>query len=226
MNSQNLKYKIFIESDITLENLKEQINNGSKFIAFGYCVSILFAVTQRRFSPAFLIKENEDISKYKRKYNLITIFFGWWGFPWGPIHSIRTLHVNKSGGVDITEDIMLNIDDEALIKREVEMKLTNQLFCKPDRLDTTAFKKALLRDFKGDINIKKMAVGFFINTDSPFYTIGLQVDSNFESYIERVKKSLYTGFHKRTHFEFIDLSESTETNLLFVKQCEFIINRD
>jgi len=221
-----MKHQLIIESDITLENLKEQINNGSKFIAFRYCVSIFFAVSHRRFSPAFLIKENADIRKYKRKYNLITIFFGWWGFPWGPIHSIRALNVNKSGGLDVTEDIMLNIDEDALIKHEVEMKLTNQLFCKPDRIDTKAFKKALMRDFKGDLNIKKMAVGFFINTGSPFYTIGLKVDGNFESNIERVKTSLYTGFHKRTYFEFIDLSESTETNLLFEKQCEFIINTD
>jgi hypothetical protein len=27
-----------------------------------------------------------------------TLLFGWWGFPWGPIRTIRALHHNLSGG--------------------------------------------------------------------------------------------------------------------------------
>lgn len=36
----------------------------------------------------------------KRAYreSLITWIFGWWGFPWGPIHSIRAILTNMLGG--------------------------------------------------------------------------------------------------------------------------------
>ena len=173
-------------------------------------------------------KKGDRISKYRLGYNLLTIFFGWWCIPPGIVNSIRSLNINKLGGIDITEDIMLNINNDAIINREVELKVTHQIFCKPVKSDLKSFKIALLRDFDPDYNVRKLIVGLFINTkkgEAPHFTVGIKVNKNLESYIEKIRESLYTEFYKRTYFEFIDLSENTEINMLFEKQGESIIKR-
>ncbi len=78
-----MKYTLQIPTDLTLEVLKKQIENGSRFVVFQYCIS--FALTFRRFSPAILIARNESIEPYQSKYNVLTVLFGWWGIPWEPI---------------------------------------------------------------------------------------------------------------------------------------------
>jgi hypothetical protein len=223
-----MKQKIKIDKPLTFEELQAEIKNNSRFVVFQYCISIMFAVTLRRFSPAILISPNSSISKYKRRYDFITILFGWWGFPWGPIHSMRSLNINRKGGLDVTNDIMLNISKDDLIRNEVDLKLTNELFCKPDKWDAKSFKIAIHKDFEFDYNIKQLVIGLFVNTEkgiAPHYTIGLKVDKNFEDYIELVKRSLYTEFSKHTCFEFVDLNEDNEIFRKLEIQGEHIINR-
>lgn len=223
-----MKQRVLLYKEMSLEELRKEIENGSRFVTFQYCISLVFAVTLRRFSPAILIKSNEQFLKYKRKYNLISFIFGWWGVPWGPIYTTKSQQINNKGGIDVTEDIMLNITEEGLIENEIELKLTNNLFCKPDKWDKKAFLKAFLSEFERDYNIKQLVVGLFINTEedtAPFYTIGLKVDNNYEKYIEPLKNALNTQFRKNTYFEFVDLTKNEENLRLLEKQGEFIINR-
>ncbi|HYV91748.1 MAG TPA: hypothetical protein VE978_08195 [Chitinophagales bacterium] len=223
-----MKYRIVLEKDYTVEELTGLIDNGGKFIIFQYCISLPLVLTLKRFSPAILIKKDDNINKYRSRYNLLTILFGWWCIPPGIINSIRSLNINKLGGIDITDDIMLNIDGDAINNREVELKVTHQLFCKPTKSDLKSFRIALSRDFDLDYNIRKLIVGLYINTkkgEAPHFTVGIKVSKNLESYIEKIRQSLYTEFYTRTHFEFIDLSENTEINILFEKQGETIVKR-
>ncbi len=37
-------------------------------------------------------------------YSLFTLVAGWWGFPWGPILTVRALYRNFRGGVVLTEN--------------------------------------------------------------------------------------------------------------------------
>ena len=219
-----MKQKIKIEQQLTLEKLQIEINNGSKFIVFQYCISLIFVVTLRRFSTAFLIKPNTSISKYKINYNIITILFGWWGFTWGPIYSVKSLSLNRKGGLDITKDIMLNITEEDLILNTVDLKITNEIFCKPDKWDKKSFIKTIQKDFEKDNNIKQIVIGLFINTEegiAPYYTIGLKVDKNYEKYIEPIKSVLYSEFRKHTYFEFVDLTEDNDIYRLLEIQGEY-----
>ncbi len=213
------KTKIRLDKEYTLNELEDTINKGAKFIVYQYCISLIFAVTLRRFSPAILVSPNETeyISNLKRKYNRISLIFGWWCFPWGPIRTVQSLKVNKKGGVDVTDDIMLNINDSSIKDGEVILQYTNQFFTIPAKADLNAFKKSILRDFERDYNIKELIVGLFINTEknqAPFFTIGLRLgnNDNHQNYIENLKKSLYKKFFKTTHFEFIDLSENNDFN--------------
>lgn len=35
-------------------------------------------------------------------YSLLSLLLGWWGLPWGPIRTIRSVFVNLTGGQDVT----------------------------------------------------------------------------------------------------------------------------
>ncbi len=52
--------------------------------------------------------------------NLITLLFGWWGIPFGPIKTVRTLLNNRRGGRDVTQDICrkFNLKTMAEVKKE------------------------------------------------------------------------------------------------------------
>lgn len=224
-----MNYKIIIKDEIhSLEELKLVIEYGGKFITFQYCITVLFAVTLTRFSPAILIRKEEEIQYFRAKYNRLTKIFGWWGIPWGPIKSVNALNTNKAGGIDMTDDIMLNIDPKSFLAREVELKLTNQLFCKPNKTDIKAFNKALINYSTKNLNVRKIVVGIFINTSEPQslnYTVGVKSENNFDENIEELRKLFYTQFRKYVHFEFINLNEKNEVYLLFEKQGETLISR-
>ncbi len=102
------KTKLILEKYYTIEELTEKVNQGARFVIFQYCISLIFAVTLRRFSPAYLIQSNNGQAKFKKKYNRISFIFGWWGISWGPIKTIQSLRINNMGGLDVTEDLILN----------------------------------------------------------------------------------------------------------------------
>jgi hypothetical protein len=221
----NPTIKIDIKEVETLQELEQKVREGYRFITFQYCVSFI-AVTQRRFSKAHLINNPNDVKNYSKKYNLVSSFLGWWGIPWGPIYTFKSFEVNKKGGIDMTEDIMLNINEKNLKTGEIELTKTSQLFCKPDKWSLKAFRKSILRDFEFDSNVENIVVGVYINTDNntaPFLTVGLKVKGDkFQEYLEPVKKSLSKEFVKHAYFEFIDLNTNNDLTETFLDQGEII----
>lgn len=223
-----MKYSLQIERNLSLEELKQKIENGCQFIVFEYCISLFFAVTLRRYSPAILIDSHRSSSKYKRKYNMLSSLFGWWGIPWGPYYTVKSFRANNKGGINVTDDIMLNITEETLKLKEVELEITNQLFLKPSKSNTKALRRALLKNFENDLNIQQLIVGWFINTEedqAPHYVLGVKLEKDFENYLKPLKDALNTQFRAHTFFEIIDLNEDEDLRKLFEKQGHVLINR-
>jgi len=50
---------------------------------------------------------------------LMSLTFGWWGFPWGPIWTIQTLAETFRGGLDVTEEVMAYLE-AAYVDRQLE----------------------------------------------------------------------------------------------------------
>jgi len=81
------------------------VQQGAKFVYFEYAISILI-MSFKRSSDVFFIRPGESAFVKGLPYNLITMLFGWWGFPWGPIYSFMALASNLTGGKDVTSDIV------------------------------------------------------------------------------------------------------------------------
>jgi hypothetical protein len=228
MQLVNKRLIVFYYPNINLSDLKLKINQGARFVVFQYCISLFFVISLRRFSKAYFVDRFNAADKYAKKYNILSLVFGWWGIPWGPVYTIKSIRLNKKGGIDVTDDIMLNIDEHSLKSCEIELKVTNQLFMKPDKWDQKAFNKALLKKFERDFNVRTLVAGVFINTEDdedPFFTLGYKLENNNEGFIENLLEALHTQFRKYTRFEFVDLKQDNEVGELLVKQGLVLIER-
>jgi len=95
---------------MSLNELYKGLEDGGKIVIYGYCISIV-AMTFRRISSPHYIEPYERLSKYRLKYNLLSLTFGWWGLPWGPIYTIDMIKINfkNGGGLDVTDDILVKL---------------------------------------------------------------------------------------------------------------------
>ncbi len=96
---------------LTIDDINRELSNGAKFVIFQYCFSIL-VMTFKRGSDIYFIKAGETTLKHSIGFSLITLIFGWWGIPWGPIYSIGALYSNIAGGKDITRDVLNSMNSE------------------------------------------------------------------------------------------------------------------
>lgn len=83
----------------------ELVQQGGKFVYFEYAISILI-MSFKRSSDVMFIRPGEGTFLKGLPYSIITMLFGWWGIPWGPIYSVMALFSNLSGGKDVTNDIV------------------------------------------------------------------------------------------------------------------------
>ena len=97
---------------LSVNDINREASNGAKFVYFQYCFSII-VMTFKRGSDIYFIRPGESTFKYSIKYTLLTLLFGWWGIPWGPIYSIGAIFTNLKGGENITSDVIgsLNADE-------------------------------------------------------------------------------------------------------------------
>lgn len=205
---QQVKLPSSIDS---LDNLLKAISNGARFVVFQYCVSPI-VLSWRRFSPAILVLDDSELEEYKIKYNQISRFFGWWSIPYGPRNTLRSFRVNAKGGIDMTEDILLNLTDKVFTNSSVTLLKTNQWFIHPNDDVISAFNKTCKR-FENNPEYVEFAIGLFINTqenERPYLVIGLRCRTNYEARALDVNKELYKHFSSSSIFKFVNLGGNSE----------------
>lgn len=90
---------------ISEEEMDELLKKGAKFVVFEYVISVIF-LTMTRTSDVYFIRPGEIGGLKGVLFTLISLILGWWGLPWGPIHTIRTVFRNLDGGKDVTQKIL------------------------------------------------------------------------------------------------------------------------
>jgi hypothetical protein len=85
-------------------DLEAELQAGSRFVFFEYCLSLVF-VTLRRPSPIVLLRPGELGLAQGLPYTLVSLLLGWWGLPWGLVYTPVVLFTNLSGGRDVTAEV-------------------------------------------------------------------------------------------------------------------------
>jgi hypothetical protein len=78
-----------------------ELNRGGKFVVYRYCFSAL-VVTVMQGTDIYFVRADESRIGKGLPWTLLTLLVGWWGIPWGPIHTVRSLWTNFHGGEDVT----------------------------------------------------------------------------------------------------------------------------
>jgi hypothetical protein len=98
--------------NVSPQQLSQEVMRGGKFVIFEYCVSLLI-ITFKRPSSIYYIRPGEGTFGKSYTFIVLTVLFGWWGFPWGPIYSIASLVTNLGGGKDVTMEVMNTLDGKS-----------------------------------------------------------------------------------------------------------------
>jgi hypothetical protein len=86
------------------EQLSQELAHGAKFVVFEYTISIVI-LSFKRVSKVHFVRAGEGAAGKSLPYTLLSLAFGWWGFPWGIIYTIQSLITNLSGGRDVTGEM-------------------------------------------------------------------------------------------------------------------------
>ena len=74
---------------------------GERVVVYEFCISLM-AVTLRRHSRPVRLRPGQRAWLHGLPYCLVSLILGWWGLPWGVIHTPVTIASNLAGGCDIT----------------------------------------------------------------------------------------------------------------------------
>lgn len=201
-----MQQKLANVADYSLEQLSEKVALGGKFVVYQYAISLVM-ITLERLSPVYFIEPGEHATKYAKSWSRISLMFGWWGIPWGPIKTLQSLATNRKGGVDVTRDIMLNIKEADLVSGLVDIAAIDTPFHTPNKDEISSLQKGIRLFKQSHIGMGEVYFALYVNSPDPYFMIGMPEAYYTDEHIKELKKALYKYFMRNAHFEFISLSD-------------------
>lgn len=107
------------------EELEKEVQRGGRLVYFPYTVSLIL-FTFKLKSDLFLIRPKQNAARKGLTYLSVSLFFGWWGIPFGPKETLKTLAINRKGGKDITEEVLAIWAGRALFREAEKEKAVAQ----------------------------------------------------------------------------------------------------
>jgi hypothetical protein len=83
------------------------IDQGARVVVFSYCVSLLILTLRR--NATVLVRPGQTVANAALPYTLLSLFVGWWGFPFGLIFTPIAIMQNLNGGTDVTAQVRSKI---------------------------------------------------------------------------------------------------------------------
>jgi hypothetical protein len=93
---------------LTLEQVQAEMALGGRFVFYEYCVSVIVA-TMRRPSDVYFLPANDLGVIRGLPYVLLSLFFGWWGIPFGVLYTPMTIFTNLCGGRELSEAATIEV---------------------------------------------------------------------------------------------------------------------
>lgn len=94
---------------LSVHQLRDEVNRGARFVVYGYCVSMLI-LTFKRTSDITFVRAGQSPVVAGLGWTFLSLFLGWWGFPWGFIYTPMVLIQNLGGGTDVTARVMAELE--------------------------------------------------------------------------------------------------------------------
>lgn len=98
---------------LSAEQLQQELQRGGKFVIYQYCISVL-VMSFKRNSSIYFVPAHQDKSPRRLRFIGISLLMGWWGLPWGPIWTWRTVANNIRGGIDVTKSVQISLQKRKL----------------------------------------------------------------------------------------------------------------
>ncbi len=91
--------------NMTGPDLANELDRGGRFVIYEYAVSLL-VVSFKRGSNIHFIRGGKSRVPAGLGCCAVSLLFGWWGIPWGPIYTIGSFITNLRGGKDVTNEVL------------------------------------------------------------------------------------------------------------------------
>jgi hypothetical protein len=97
-----------LEDIKSASRLQQELQQGSKFVIYQYCISLLI-ITFRRSSNIYFIGRDDNAILKGLPFTMLSLLLGWWGIPWGPIYTVQSIWMNFRGGKDVTQEVVASM---------------------------------------------------------------------------------------------------------------------
>lgn len=213
-----MKYRLANLEGFTIGQLEQEIVRGGKLVTYTWTISPI-AFTVRNVTGIYLVRPGEKDNHWIMP-TIITGLFGWWSIPNGFINALQSIKVNRSGGLDVTGDIMANLDEASLAIKTVEFKVAQSLFGKATGRNRTLITRAVNRTMPHYRYVEEVYLGRYINTqegEQPFHVIGVRSAEPIDQFRGSLLMNLRKDFYKHVRFEIIAL-DSSELAIKLIEQ--------
>jgi hypothetical protein len=99
---------------LSLDEIRAEVDRGARFIVFAYTIS--FFISYRRLhSPVFFLIPGKWPIIYGYPYLLLSLIFGWWRFPLGPLYTLMDMF-EAFRGKDFTHEVLYALETNTAVR--------------------------------------------------------------------------------------------------------------
>lgn len=103
-----MSIKIHGAEGLSAAQLRQELQNGARCVAYGYCISVII-MSFKRSSGLYLLRAGEADWGRRIGFSLLSLVAGLWGIPWGPIWTIGTIAGNLGGGRNLSAELLASM---------------------------------------------------------------------------------------------------------------------
>ncbi|MBD81557.1 MAG: hypothetical protein CL840_21745 [Crocinitomicaceae bacterium] len=215
-----MKIKLGNYQSYTFSEVMKLQGNHGRFVTFQWIIPLPMFLPVKRLSNVYFIESDTNIKRYARKYNLLNYLFGWWGLPFGPVYLFKSIHLNNRGGIDVTDDVYLNLNESDFKNGTVDIIKKSTIYIHPKKSESKEFEKVFNEVITSGIISSPPIIGLYIDTkenESPYYLIGIDQEVTKEME-EKISKSIYKRFYKQLKFNIVEVDSLGENKSKFIQQ--------
>lgn len=90
---------------MTLGDIELDVLKGGRFLRYYWNISVI-VLSYRKSTALTYVRSGRSAGVGALGWGAFSLFFGWWGFPWGIVYTPLSLWHNTRGGTDHTREVL------------------------------------------------------------------------------------------------------------------------